>query len=110
MVGHKEGIELAVFQLLRETFEMVKIEIRIREGARITPRGGMDTNRPHESPKPQLTRTGHSCLPPDFTRYGPCQATAESSMSANQRQAAATASIAPITRRRFCSGSGWNDV
>jgi hypothetical protein len=48
MVGHEEGIESAALQGLREAFEMLEIEIRIRQPARVTPRRGVDADRPHE--------------------------------------------------------------
>jgi hypothetical protein len=31
MVGHEEGVESAALQRLRQTFEMLEIEIRIRQ-------------------------------------------------------------------------------
>src|SRR6516225_4079066 len=53
VVGHEEGIESTQLQLLCKMFEMMKVEIGIRKGTRITPRRSMNTDRPHESSKSQ---------------------------------------------------------
>src|SRR6478752_2559280 len=55
MVGHEEGIELSGFEFLDQTLEMGEIEIGVRPCAGIAPGAGMNTDRPHERAKPQLT-------------------------------------------------------
>ncbi|MND58399.1 hypothetical protein D3C80_495490 [compost metagenome] len=62
MIGHEEGIELRGFQLLCETRQMSEIEIRIREGARITPCARMETDGPHEGAEMQFAVICHWAL------------------------------------------------
>ena len=59
VVGHEEGIEPAVLELLRKTLEVCEIEIGIGVGAGIAPGAGMDARRPHECAEPQLPRCRH---------------------------------------------------
>ena len=59
VVGHEEGVELAVLKLLREALEVGEVEIGVREGARIAPGAGMQARRPHEGAELELTRCWH---------------------------------------------------
>jgi hypothetical protein len=52
MIGHEEGVEAALLQLLSKAYQMAKVEIGVRIGARITPPGGMDADRAHEGAQP----------------------------------------------------------
>jgi len=59
MIGHEEGIELRGLELLREARQMGEIEIRIREGARITPCARVETDGPHEGAEMQFAIICH---------------------------------------------------
>src|SRR6185312_1843380 len=55
MVGHEEGVELPGLELLGHLFQMREIEVRIRPGAGITPRAGVQADGAHERAELQLT-------------------------------------------------------
>ena len=55
MVGHEEGVELSGFELPDQLLDVGEIEIGVRPRAGIAPRPGMNADRPHEGPEPQLT-------------------------------------------------------
>src|SRR6266540_3690121 len=55
VIGHEEGVEPGALQRLGEALEVGEVEVRVREGARITPGAGMDARRPHERAELQLT-------------------------------------------------------
>jgi hypothetical protein len=59
MIGHEEGVELAGFELLRETLQMSEVEIGIRVGAGLAPGAGMDADRAHEGAEMKLAGSGH---------------------------------------------------
>src|SRR6266853_5373862 len=65
MVGHEEGVEAAALQRLRESLQVREIEIRIRKRSRVEPRGGVDTDRPHERTEAQLSLASHATSPAD---------------------------------------------
>jgi Rrf2 family protein len=65
MVGHEEGVEAATLQRLRESLQVREIEIRIRKRSRVAPRGGVDTDRPHERTEAQLSLASHATSPAD---------------------------------------------
>ena len=67
MVGHEEGVEFAPLQGLREAGDMAKVEIGVREGARITPPGGVYADRTHERAQPQTSPFGHCTAPTLFS-------------------------------------------
>ena len=58
MVGHEERVELSALERPREALEMLKVEIRVRVGARIAPPARMDSHRAHEGAEAQLP-VGH---------------------------------------------------
>src|SRR5580704_766818 len=60
MVRHEEGVELAALERLRETRQMLEVEVRIGIRARITPRRRVDADGAHESAQTQLTRAAHA--------------------------------------------------
>jgi hypothetical protein len=55
MVGHEERVELPGFELLNQALDVREIEIGVRSGAGITPRAGVNTDRPHERAELELT-------------------------------------------------------
>ena len=55
VVGHEEGVELAVLELLREALQVGEVEVRVRIGAGIAPGAGMEARRPHEGGQLELT-------------------------------------------------------
>lgn len=59
MIGHKECIEFRGLELLCEAREMGETEIRIREGARITPCTRVETDGPHEGAEMQFAIICH---------------------------------------------------
>ena len=58
MVGHEERVELSALERPGETLEMLKVEVRVRVGARIAPPARMDSHRAHEGAEAQLP-VGH---------------------------------------------------
>jgi hypothetical protein len=62
VVGHEESVELRPLQRLSEALDMSEIKIRVRIGARIAPRAGVDAGRPHEGVEMDLAGGGHRDL------------------------------------------------
>ena len=60
MVGHEEGVEPALLQLLRQPDDMSEIEVGIRPGARIAPGAGVEAHRPHEGAEMKLLACRHA--------------------------------------------------
>src|SRR3546814_566938 len=60
MVRHEQRIEPALLQLAGEPLVVREAEVRVREGARIAPRAGMDTRRPQEGAEAELAWSGHA--------------------------------------------------
>ena len=58
MVGHEERIELSTFERLSEPLQVLKVEVRIRVGAWISPPTRMNPHRAHEGAEAQLP-VGH---------------------------------------------------
>ncbi len=54
MVGHEEGVELSGLEFLDQLLDMREIEVGVGPGARITPRAGVDRDRPHECAELEL--------------------------------------------------------
>src|SRR5712692_2673204 len=61
MVGHEPGVEAAALQGLRETDQVLEIEIGVGIGAWVAPPGGMNADRAHERAQMQLAWSGHRC-------------------------------------------------
>ncbi|MNX85729.1 hypothetical protein D3C86_1175800 [compost metagenome] len=59
VIGHEECIEFRGLELFCETREMGEIEIRIREGAGITPCTRVETDGPHEGAEMQFAIICH---------------------------------------------------
>lgn len=59
MIGHEKCIEFRGLELLCEARQMSEIEIRIREGARITPCTRVETDGPHEGAEMQFAIICH---------------------------------------------------
>ena len=75
MIGHEEGVELSGFQLLRESFDVREIKIRIGEGTRISPGTGVNADRAHEGTEPELssvTGISHDEFAPRLIEAEPC--------------------------------------
>jgi hypothetical protein len=49
MIGHEKRIESSGFKFLRESGEMLEVEIGIGQTAWITPAASVNRGRPHES-------------------------------------------------------------
>jgi hypothetical protein len=61
MISHEEGVEAATLQRLGEAFEMLEIEISVRQRTGIASGGGVNAYRAHECAQAQLTRGAHNC-------------------------------------------------
>ena len=59
VIGHEEGVEFRLFQLLREALDVLEIEVGVRVGAGITPGTGMQADGAHEGAKLQLLLFSH---------------------------------------------------
>jgi hypothetical protein len=59
VVGHEPGVEASLLELLHKADQVLQVEVRIRVGAGIAPPAGMDPDRAHKGPQPQLTPCRH---------------------------------------------------
>ncbi len=72
MIGHEEGVELSLLQLLRKPHQVLQVEIGVRICARIEPPGGMDSDGTHESAEFQLPCVAHEELSFLLGAMAPC--------------------------------------